>query len=260
MSSYLVPTDFTSAAFNALKLATDAAKRANAKVYLLHFCESKEELDEARAKLNDIFADETVEIEGVVRIGDFTEIGNVAVELETELIFMGSHGAKGMQKLLGSNALKTVSKSKTPYVLVQDGTFTDNLQSIVVPISLHIENLQKLQAVVNLAKNFNSTIHLIYSWPKETYQRNIVADNLRSAQEFLEKSQIDFTLYRSAGNFNEDTLRVAELKKSGLIAIMNMQQNSMFTSGLLGKNYEQELLENKLKVPVLIMNPVQQKA
>jgi nucleotide-binding universal stress UspA family protein len=253
MKSYLVPTDFTSASENSLELAINLVKKNGGEIHLLNFCELESELEDSKSKLEAIDTPNNIPIFRHPRLGNYTEIGNVASELGAELIFMGTHGAKGLQKIKGSNALKTVKASATPYIIVQDGSITSNFENVIVPISFNMENLQKLKAVKDLALAFNSTVHLMYSWPKEDHQRTLIADNLRYAKEYLEDQDISFSLSKSAGNFNKDTIRLAQLKNAGLIAIMYLKKSSF---GSIGKNYEQELLENKLKVPVLIMNPV----
>ena len=50
----------------------------------------------------------------------FTTIADVAEELNASLIFLGTHGKVGMQKLTGSWALKVIIKSKVPFIVVQD--------------------------------------------------------------------------------------------------------------------------------------------
>jgi len=60
MTSYLVPTDFSSAAFNALKLAEQLAIQTGATINLLHFCETIHELDETKLKLSEVFVEDGV--------------------------------------------------------------------------------------------------------------------------------------------------------------------------------------------------------
>jgi len=42
------------------------------------------------------------------------------VKIGALMVVMGTHGIKGMQKLMGSWALKVITSSKVPFIAVQD--------------------------------------------------------------------------------------------------------------------------------------------
>jgi len=50
MKIYLVPTDFSSASENCLKLAIQLSRKTDAAIYLLHFCETRNDFEEAEKK------------------------------------------------------------------------------------------------------------------------------------------------------------------------------------------------------------------
>ena len=196
----------------------------------------------------------------MVRIGNiFEDIGDAAAEIDAELIFMGTHGASGWQKVVGSHALKVITHSKVPFVVVQNkGIKESGYDDIVVPLDLHKETKQKLEMVANVAKYFNSRVHIIT--PNES-DRDFVAQlerNIYFAKTYLSERDIEFTTTTAdKKNFDDKILAHAKSVDADLVVIMNLQKNSLAGMGLLGSNYEQHLITNEHGIPCMIVNPVE---
>ena len=88
---------------------------------------------------------EGVTILPAVRVGNiFEDIGDFAAEHHAQLIFMGTHGAHGWQHVTGSHALKVVTHSSVPFVIVQEKEVKDTgYDDIVVPLDFNKETKQK---------------------------------------------------------------------------------------------------------------------
>jgi nucleotide-binding universal stress UspA family protein len=260
MNSFiLVPTDFTEAADNAFRHAIYTAKNSGAKIYLLHLCKSTNGIETAKIKLEEQLKKEaqtSVVIENIIRVGDFINIPTIAKELGAQIIFMGTHGTNGIQKIMGSNALKLVTKSEIPFIIVQkDSPAPTGYRKIIVPTSFHFENKQKIMSVSEIAKYFNSKICFIYNVVDPRIMAKSL-QNLNGMKSYLDKKGIKYEVEKSENkNFNKDTLNVAYNVNAELIAIMNMQKEDVIGTGLFGKNYEQELIMNDQKIPVMIMSP-----
>ena len=137
----LVPHDFTTVADCAVIHAAKIAKSFDGEVYLLHVVSKSKEVESAKEKLTKIVEQTDnkygINTHVIVRIGNiFDDIGDVATEIGAGYIVMGTHGATGMQKIMGSHALKVISHSKVPFVIVQEKgpSDTDTYDDIVVPI------------------------------------------------------------------------------------------------------------------------------
>jgi len=150
----LIPWDFTPVAEHALQHGFKFANRAKSKkIVLLHIIKTDKEYDDAFSRLSQIAKDfqgvNNLDIEPMVRKGTiFTTIGEVATEIQSELVVMGTHGLRGMQKLTGSWALKVIVNSKVPFVVVQEPPKEDELKHIVFPIDFKRENKEKLNRLV----------------------------------------------------------------------------------------------------------------
>ena len=61
---------------------------------------------------------------------------------------MGTHGASRWQQIIGSRALKVITSSPVPFILVQEKLMNDTgYDHIVVPLDLNFETKQKLELV-----------------------------------------------------------------------------------------------------------------
>jgi nucleotide-binding universal stress UspA family protein len=140
---FVVPHDFTPVADNALNHAIATAKIVNARIYLLHVVGKLKEIEAAEAQLKKVIIDKKSEVELVpsVRVGNiFEDIGDFAAEHHAELIFMGTHGIKGWQQITGSHALKVITHSEVPFIVVQQKEIGETgYDSIVVPLDLNAE-------------------------------------------------------------------------------------------------------------------------
>ncbi len=261
----LVPTDFTKVARVALEHAVQTAKVIDGHIVLLHVVDKPDEVEGAKAKLKEEASivrksDADISIEEMVRIGNiFDDIGDTATEIGAELIFMGTHGASGWQKIVGSHALKVITHSEVPFIVVQDkGIKESGYDDIVVPLDLHKETKQKLEIVANMAKYFNSKVHMITPEETDEYFVNQLERNLYFAKNYLGERDIEFTTKKAPKrDFDDQIIEHANNIDADLITIMNLQKNSLMGMGLLGSNYEQHLITNKYNIPVLLVNPVE---
>lgn len=260
----LVPTDFTPVADNALEHAISVAKTVTGEIALVHIVPKKSHVEEAKLKLKMLLErlgndSQEVKINTVVRVGTiFEDIGDLAEELGAELIVMGTHGMRGMQFITGSRALKVITSSTTPFVVVQESKIKESgYDDIVVPLDLSKETKQKLNLVAKMAKYFKSRVHLIT--PKETdeFLKNQLDRNLNYAKSYFTEQNIQLTTKvadSKSGSFDDGIIAHAKSIDADLVCIMNLAANSLV--GMLGNSYVQNILTNEAQIPVLIVNPI----
>jgi nucleotide-binding universal stress UspA family protein len=257
--SFIVPYDFSTVADCALQHAIKTAKIVGCEIYLLHVVAKTKKISESAQKLKDVIDsvdNEGVSIHPAVRVGNiFEDIGDFAAEHNAQLIFMGTHGAHGLQHILGSHALKVITNSTVPFVVVQDKPALDTgYDDIIVPLDFNKETKQKLVMVANMASYFNSRVHVIIPEDQDEFLRNKTNTNIAFAKKFFEERQIDFVIeLQPLDDFDQEVLKYAAANDADLIAIMNLQKNSIL--GLLGANYEQSMITNEAQIPVMVMNP-----
>lgn len=139
----LFPTDFSEGALNALSYAVDLAKNYGAKLYIFHaiydvvtasgwyvphisFDEMYKEVESAARKELEKFGLEEKrglkDIEHIIVKGvPYEEILKFAKENNIDLIVIGTHGRKGLDRaLFGSTAERVVRNSTCPVLTVRE--------------------------------------------------------------------------------------------------------------------------------------------
>lgn len=260
----LVPTDFSEVAHSAIQHSVKFASIIDAEVILLHIVSSRDDINSAKDKLEvevglgEAFSP-SCNISTTVRVGNiFDDIGDAASELGVSLIFMGTHGASGWQKITGSHALKVITNSSVPFIVVQDQLMNETgYDSIVVPLDLNKETKQKLEMVASMAVYFDSEVHLITPNESDEFLNNKLKANRAWAAKYLKGKDVKFTTHvvNKGDSLTEGIFKLSKEIDADLISIMNLQSNSLM--GVLGSSYQQEIIANKLKIPVLCINPLE---
>jgi nucleotide-binding universal stress UspA family protein len=258
--TFIVPHDFTPVADVALEHAIATAKPLDAQVYILHVVPKESDIREAEEKLDAVIRSHSssgAKLIPYVRLGSiFEEIGDFAAEHHAELIFMGTHGAHGWQHITGSHALKVVTSSTVPFIIVQEkGIKESGYDDIVVPMDLNKETKQKLAIVAGLAQYFNSRVHVITPDETDEFLQHQVQANIQFAKKFFSERNIEMTatLAPSSG-FDKEVVKHAVNIDADLIAIMNLHRGGILNA--LTTSYEQYIITNDAKIPALIVNPI----
>ncbi len=256
----MVPWDFTKVAEYALEHAVKIAKIDGNPVYLAHIAKKKEEVAKLKATL-DAYAGEAynkynLKPQTVVRYGSiFNSIGEIADELDAEMVIMGTHGIKGMQKITGSWALKVIVSSKVPFVTVQAPPSDTNFRHIVFPVDFRREDKEKVNWLVYLYKHFNSRIHILK--PDKTDKRLLrgVNTNILFTKKILDQKKVEYDIITAPGkkSFAKETIDYAVEVKADLIVIMTTK-NIGLADYVMGAD-EQYIIANSAGIPVMSINP-----
>ncbi len=260
----LVPTDFTKVADCAMNHAMKLAERTGAEVCLFHVVDKPTHIDEAMTKLN-MEVDRArvwsskVTVKPLVRVGSvYEDIGEAAAEIGAGLIIMGTHGMRGMQFITGSRALRVITNSTVPFIVVQERNVKEaGYRDIVVPMDLHKETRHKLTLVADMAQYFKSRVHLVVPKENDEFLHNQLVNHMKFANTYLKDRGIEHEsaiLDEGSDDFVKGVIRYAVKVDADLIAIVNMLQESLF--GVLGVPNEQEIITNEPMVPVMCMNPL----
>ena len=258
----LVPTDFSEVAQSAMQHAIKFSEIINADVVLLHVVSSRDEVEEAKEKLSKEITlgnsiSNSCNLISFVRIGNiFEDIGDVAAELGISLIFMGTHKASRWQKLVGSRAIKVISSSPVPFIVTQEKLMNSSgYDNIVVPLDLNVETKQKLELVAKIAHYFDSQVHLLTNDNSDEFIKSKLKANQVWASNYLESKDIKNSSYlvNQGDSLSEGIFNLSKEVDADLIAIMNLEDETVL--GLYENTFQEEIVANNLKVPVLCVNP-----
>ena len=269
MKTIVVPVDFSEQSEYALKAAVSLAKKYGAKIFALHMLELSEALITspegmqqtqalfliklAEKRFKDLLEKpylEGVKITPIIKhFKVFSEVNNIALEQQADLVIMGSHGADGLEEIfIGSNAEKVVRNSEVPVLVIKDSHENFEIKRIVFACDFMDENLEPFKKAMNFASSVGSELQLVYI--------NIPGNDFLSTKDaydrissFLQKAVVgkevtiynDYSVEQGVMNFGEhcnaDVIAIPTHGRKGL---------SHFFRGSLGEN-----IANRSKLPVL---------
>ncbi len=143
ITKILVPIDFSDYSKQALRYATNFAKKFDAKIFLIYVVEpviypsdfsigqvtfptnDSDMNDRAKTELENLAKTEIgnmIDVETIIKTGKpFVEINEIASELDIDIIIIATHGHTGMEHLLfGSTAEKVVRKAPCPVLTLRE--------------------------------------------------------------------------------------------------------------------------------------------
>jgi len=260
----VVTWDFTHVSEYALAHAVKIAYMMRYEIKLLHIVEPgapSELIENARRKMaqvsTDILKHDGIICKVVVKEGSlFTAISEYASKSNTKLVVMGTHGRKGSQKLFGSKALKVLTGSNAPFIVVKAKPSESlRISNVVFPIDFKSENKEKLQWAIYIGKNFQSKVHLFKYPVADSDLQKKVNTNLNFAIRFLKQNDIEYEIHTSTkkGSFAKATIHFSEKIKADLIILMTTKHIT-FLDYMFGAD-EQEIIDNSAKIPVMCVNP-----
>ena len=266
----LVPTDFSEICQNAINHGVELAEYLNYKLVIIHVInrETKSQLKKADMdvsaiadKLNDIANDirekSRISVETITREGSiFNEIHEAASYMGAKIMVLGTHGKKGLQYLVGSHALKVVTKSPVPTIVVQDKSFDKGYKKIVFPINSFTEARQQVQWAMHIAKTFGSVVNIFrepHTDPILAGKLNVVTSQIKEA---FDKNNITYSIQdaEKSGNFAGKMIEYATAEKADMIMIMT--DADIFSPNFNAGAWDEKMMFNKAKIPVMCINPV----
>lgn len=268
----IVPFDFTNQSETALIHASKIAGQSEDEVRLLHIKNSDtnsllkkigKEVLGLEGALQEV-ADKNLKEFGVKTTyhfeegSIFTNIGAYVDSSGASLAVMGTHGVHGFQHIVGANALKVITSSNAPFVVVQRRKIdADGYKRIVVPVDGNIKGRNKIAAAISLAKYFKSTIYIFEAHSTDQFVMNRIATNLKMIEEFISENNIPFEHVKEdgKGSFAKQLIKYSAHIDGDLIVISSHSDNEGLMDYIFG-NDEVQVLNNDPQIAVLCVNPV----
>ncbi|MFA7273756.1 MAG: universal stress protein [Crocinitomicaceae bacterium] len=254
---YIVPFDFTEVSEQALHLAFQLAEKNDRQVYLLHVAENLHTKIAAHRnfedRVNKMSSAEKKRITTKVIVGNiFEDLAKAGDLLNATMIVMGTHGAKGLQKLFGSHAQKVIAASNVPVLIVRENENLDSFKTIVMPFSFQKGSIRVLRYAATMAKEMNSTIHLA----SQDKSVGSLAEDLRVnemvSRNFLTDNEIAFEVVNlpNVKPYANELIDYAVEVEAGLIAATYAKDGFLPIPNV----FIQEMIENQVMIPVLTIN------
>lgn len=256
----LIPWDFTEKADNAFAHAVQIAKISEHAIMLIHIIREESE----RTIMEKSMKDEVVRLKAKynfeaifdIRQGDiFNTINTVASELEAEMVIMGTHGIKGMQKVTGSWALKVIIGSHVPFIVVQGPPKADKINSLIIPFTYKREEKEKIKWAYQFFKYFKTKVYIVHPTFKDSWLRKSMAGNIRFVKNFFDGVKVDYDIHtiEKRSDIYNYSLNLAREVNAEMIIIV-VRRHLGWTGYVMGPE-EQYMIANPLGTPVMCINP-----
>jgi len=260
----LVPTDFSEVCENAINHAAVAAEFLNYKLCILHVINQetksflkKENQDISFLEKNlttlvgEVKKKYVIEVEYLIKEGSIFEvIGDVATDIKANLLVLGTHGKSGFQHITGSFALKVISDSPVPVIVVQKKEFVKGVNKIVLPLTSDSGPWEKTKWAAYIAKQFDAKIYLFQVKDESALNRTA-----KIIKDFFNENGVKYevAVAEKGGNFTDETIYHAAGISADMILIMT-NPDKQFAKFILG-SYDEQVIFNTPQIPVMCINP-----
>jgi nucleotide-binding universal stress UspA family protein len=259
----VVPWDFTPVAEYALAHAVKISRMVGNEIALLHIIDpgmSTSAQGQKRVLLQHVTEENSRKYNMaissyIVKGSIFKAIAEFANEKDASIVVMGTHGMVGMQKVVGSWALKVIVKAKVPFIVVQDPPADqERYHNIVFPVDFRVENKEKIKMAIFMGKYFDSKVNFLVTKTSDRYLLKKTNVTLNFAVRYLTQNNIEYEIHEvKRGNFAQQTIDFAQKTNADLILIVTTKNISL-ADYVLGAS-EQFIIANSSKIPVCCVNP-----
>jgi nucleotide-binding universal stress UspA family protein len=260
MNLIMVTWDFTEKSVYAVEHAVQMSSMVNGEIAVVHIVKKDQEIADAEKKMKaevlQKFSDPALKFSFIVRSGSiFHTIGDLAAERNALLVVMGTHGIVGMQKFLGSWALKVIASSKAPFIVVQESPKSEPLKNIVLPINYKRETKECVSWTHFFSRKFGTKFHLFRAKYSDSNFRKGLDSNMFFITKYFNSKAIKFEFQIAVGenDFGKETIQYAKTVDADAILLMTTRDIG-FADYVLGPQ-EQYIIANSERIPVICINP-----
>lgn len=277
IKNILLPTDFSQLAGNALVTAIAICKRHDAALHILHVVDNRyfivpheaynstthlmPQLEESASQslkelATHLKAVQDLTAETYLETGSPAySIGKKAVELNCDLIVMGTHGASGLREFfIGSNAYAVIKNTPVPVLTVPGKKKVKDFKRILFPIRASKTIIDKYEFIIPIIEKNNAELMIVgLSLPGEPYSLDPLNEEIREFGHLLRSRNTTFTSkHFVCKNYAKKVLELAKKEKADLIVI-NASLDYQWQQFFIGP-YTQQVV-NHATVPVLSFRP-----
>jgi nucleotide-binding universal stress UspA family protein len=213
MKKIIVPIDFSEHSEYALEAASNIGRKYNSELIVLHMLElSNAILTAGSNTLNEeavfylklaeqkfeTFLDkpylEGIKVNPIVKhFKVWSEVNDVAIEHDANLIVMGSHGASGIKEVLvGSNTEKVVRHSDIPVLVIKHSPILFNFENGVFASDFSDDAVAPYLKAKATFETLGAKMHLVYvNSPDGNFRSSAEID--KRVADFLKKAEGDLT-------------------------------------------------------------------
>ncbi|MBK6628951.1 MAG: universal stress protein [Flavobacteriales bacterium] len=244
MKTILVPYDFSDCATDALRVAAKLARLSGACIDIVHMYEQMTDFhtenqrlrDEIEAKLDKLpqlpFLEGLELKKFMLRQMSITEMFKNDNLAHVDLVVMGSHGARGIRGLVGSNTQRIVRIAPMPVLVIKHHLEDFAVNDVVYASTFTEADNAKFEAFLPLLRLFDARIHLLKVNTPKAFERS--EDSTRAMDAFLQRHELgkytatiynDLSIEEGILNFSRgidtDLIAMATHGRTGFFHVVN---------------------------------------
>ncbi len=254
---YIVPHDLTEVGDAAFRYALHLGESIDTEIRILHIVSDRSKIPAVSAKIDEMVSkfdfSDNVTITKVIKEGSiFEDIAKISKDTAAQLIIMGTHGEKGLQKLFGSHAMKVVTSTEIPFMVVQKGTLPRPINKICVPIDLAKESLQIIKLAGDIAQIYDAEIHVIGENQKDELLEKQMRNRIQIVKTKYEERNIVCTveLFDEGGSYSKKVIDYTQEHEIDMIALAYHSESIIPSFD----KFAQNLITNPKQLPCLVIN------
>lgn len=254
---YLVPFDFSPISDNALVLSLELARTNNGSIFLLNVVKHKSDRPKIRRQFENVIkklakSDQDLITANVIVGSLYEDVGKAADLMRPALVVMGTHGAKGMQKIFGSHVEKLISNTAAPFLITRSDRKVEKIKRIVMPFSFNRDSLQITTFAGTMAKKFDACIHMVAQHDNNEFHEDKIKANQIIVERYMNDNGVSFKFVELPQQkaFSKELMDYAGEVSADIIAAAYSNDHFLNTSN----SSMQDIIENIYKIPVLTIN------
>ena len=213
MKKIIIPVDFSDHSEYALKTAAKLAKKHDAELLVLHMLEmsdimltTSEGFESQKAAFFLQIAEQKLEgflkkdylndlkVTSIIKhFKVFSEVNDVALKNDADLIVMGSHGSSGMAEFfVGSNTERVVRNANIPVLVVKNNVSDVNFNVVAFACSFSEETIKPYLNAVKLFDKIDAKFYLVHvNLPNDRFMSSLEIE--QKAVNFFTKAERNLT-------------------------------------------------------------------
>ena len=213
MKKIIIPVDFSDHSEYALKTAAKLAKKHDAELLVLHMLEmsdimltTSEEFQSQKAAFFLQIAEQKLEgflkkdylndlkVTSIIKhFKVFSEVNDVALKNDADLIVMGSQGSSGMAEFfVGSNTERVVRNANIPVLVVKNNVSDVNFNVVAFACSFSEETIKPYLNAVKMFDKIDAKFYLVHvNLPNDRFMSSLEIE--QKAVNFFTKAERNLT-------------------------------------------------------------------
>lgn len=263
MKKIIIPVDFSEQSEYALKTAAKLAKKYDAELLVLHMLEMSDImlsasdglqnqkaaffLQLAQQKFDNFLKKDyldDIKITPIIKhFKVFSEVNEVALKNDADLIVMGSHGTSGLAEFfVGSNTERVVRNANIPVLVVKNDVSDVNFDVVAFACDFSEETIKPYLNAVNMFSKTDTKLYLIHvNLPNDRFQSSLEIE--KKAVNFFTKAERSLDKmkdvhYTSDYTIEEGVLNAANKIGADLIVVPTHGRKGLahFFAGSIGED------------------------